>query len=88
MNDDTIAVESAVPTGAPCKVCGAVGTVNARERELTARRRVKFGALWLIVTVCTGGLGLLLYLVWPRRNVTTGVDRWLECSSCGARVAS
>jgi NhaP-type Na+/H+ or K+/H+ antiporter len=71
-------------TGAPCKVCGA-HALRPKEHHLTQKRRPKFGLLWIIVTICTAGIGLLAYLVWPRHKVTVSVDRWLECTACGAR---
>jgi hypothetical protein len=74
----------AAQTGAACRVCGA-HTLASREHKLTTKRRSKFGFLWLLATILTGGIGLLIYLVWPRHNEVTGVDRWLECTSCGAR---
>jgi hypothetical protein len=47
---------------------------------------VKFGVTWVILTVLTGGIAFLLWLVWPRRNEPVSVDRYLQCSSCHARI--
>jgi hypothetical protein len=70
--------------GAACRVCGAHDLV-AREEELTEKQRVKFGIFWLFITIITAGIGFLIWLIMPRKNVVVGVDRYLECKSCGAR---
>jgi hypothetical protein len=41
---------------------------------------------WILVTIVTGGLGLILWLIWPRHKEVIGVDRYLQCTSCNARV--
>ncbi len=69
-----------------CVVCGAQ-TLKPEERKLTEKKRVKFGVMWLIVTIFTGGLGLIVWLIWPRRKVVVNVDRYVKCTSCGARQA-
>jgi hypothetical protein len=71
-------------TGRACAVCGAHALV-ARETPLTRKRRVKFGFLWLVFCIVTGGLGLIVYLVWPRRTEVLNVDRFLVCTTCNAR---
>lgn len=76
----------APPTPASCPICGGVGTLSAKSVELTEKRRVKFGIFWVLLTLISLGLGLLLYLVMPRKNVVTGVDRFKECSACKSRV--
>lgn len=49
------------------------------------KRRSKFGFLWLLATLFTGGLALILWLVMPRHNVTIGIDRYWICANCQAR---
>lgn len=49
------------------------------------KRRPKFGGIWLVVTVCTCGFGVLAWLCAPRHNETVSVDRWLVCTDCGTR---
>ena len=73
------------PTGAACPVCGQ-HTLVAHQENLTAKRRPKFGVFWVLFTIFTGGLALIAYLIWPRHRVVVGVDRYLGCTSCGARV--
>lgn len=70
--------------GRECAQCGE-RTLVAGEAKLTEKKRVKFGLFWVLVTICTGGIALLVWLVMPRRNVVVGVDRFLQCSTCGAR---
>ena len=70
--------------GAPCAVCGAY-TLVPRSRSITTKRRVKFGFTWLLLTLFTGGLAFLAWLVWPRRDQLVAVDRYLQCTTCGAR---
>ena len=72
------------PSAQPCAVCGAYN-LRAIEKPITRKRRSKFGLLWLVATFLTLGIALVAYLVWPRHNEVVGVDRYLECSSCGAR---
>lgn len=64
-------------------MCG--GPVVPRERQLTMKERPKFGATWVILSLFTCLLAAVLWLMMPRKKVVTGVDRWLECTSCGAR---
>ena len=72
------------PPGRGCAFCGG-HTLIPREQPITRKRRAKFGAGWLVLTILTGGLALLLYLIWPRHNEVVSVDRWIECRSCGGR---
>ena len=74
------------PTAAPraCAQCGSA-TLVAAEDPLTTKKRPKFGFLWVIMTLLTGGLALILYLIWPRHKEKIGVDRYLKCNTCGAR---
>lgn len=67
-----------------CVACGST-SLRPEERALTQKQRPKFGAGWLLFTLFTAGLGFFLWLVWPRHKVTTSVDRWLVCTTCGAR---
>lgn len=71
--------------GQACAVCGEHSMVS-RQEQLTEKKRVKFGVVWILATILTGGLGLVLWLVWPRSKQVIGVDRYLECRSCKARV--
>jgi DNA-directed RNA polymerase subunit RPC12/RpoP len=72
------------PPPGRCLYCGAQ-TLAPKEQGLTRKRRSKFGVGWLLLTILTGGLGLILYLIWPRHNELVSVDRWIECTSCGGR---
>lgn len=74
------------PSPAACPICGGAGTLRAKSVELTEKRRVKFGIFWVLITLVSFGLGLVLYLIMPRKSVVTGVDRFMECGSCGSRV--
>lgn len=74
MTDEATAVRA-------CPVCGKCDW-KAREERHTMKRRPKFGLLWILVSIVSLGLGVLLWLVWPRRKVTVGVDRYLECRAC------
>lgn len=74
------------PTPASCPICGGVGTLRAKSVELTEKKRVKFGIFWVLITLVSFGLGLVLYLIMPRKTVVTGVDRFMECASCQSRV--
>jgi hypothetical protein len=67
-----------------CVVCGST-QLRPEEKQLTEKKRPKFGFLWLIGSIFTGGIVFLLWLIWPRHKVTIGVDRWVTCKSCGAR---
>ena len=55
-------------------------------RELTVKRRSKFGVLWLTATILTGGLALIAYLVWPRHREVVGVATERHCANCKRRV--
>ena len=57
----------------------------SKEEKLTRKRRVKFGFVWLLVCILSLGVGLIGYLLWPRRTEVVGVDRYLQCSECKAR---
>lgn len=79
--------QPAPPTGQqPCPNCGAIGAMVSKTKKITRKRRVKFGLLWLLLCIITVGVGLIVYLVWPRRNETIGTDRWVECGNCGLRT--
>jgi len=67
-------------------VCGRVGTLKSQQNEITAKKRPKFGIFWIVVTIFTGGLGIILWLIWPRHKVVVSVDRYLQCSSCKSRI--
>lgn len=67
-------------------MCGKTGTLAAMTTNITRKRRAKFGVFWILLTLFTAGLGLLLYLIWPRHDEVVSVDRYLQCSACGARV--
>ena len=56
------------------------------QHNLTTKKRPKFGIFWVLVTIFTAGLGIILWLIWLRHNEVVGVDRYLECTSCKARV--
>ena len=73
---------------APQKTCVACGgMLQPRTREFTEKRRPKFGLTWILVTIFTGGIGILIWLVWPRHKVVVGTDRYFQCSKCGAEQA-
>lgn len=73
------------PTTAVCPNCHQLSLVP-KKRELTEKKRVKFGFIWLMLCLATMGMAFFAWLVWPRRSITIGVDRWQECQSCGFRV--
>jgi hypothetical protein len=74
------------PTPQPCPVCGQVGTLRSQQTEHITKTRVKFGVFWVLISLLSLGVGFVLWLVWPRSKRVTGVDRWLECGSCHARI--
>ena len=76
--------QPAPQSAAACVICGA-HTLTPKTEQLTRRRRSKFGVMWLLATILTGGIALLAYLVWPRHDEIIGVDRYLECTTCGGR---
>ena len=65
-----------------CVVCGKT---TLALQEITPRRRPKFGCLWWVLTVLTAGIALIVWLVWPRHEEDISVDRFVQCTSCGAR---
>ena len=69
---------------ASCAVCGAQA-LRPVEAKITEKKRVKFGLFWVILTLLTCGLTIIVWLVMPRKNVVIGVDRFMQCSACGAR---
>lgn len=71
--------------GVGCQNCGAHGSRKTVSNNITTKKRVKFGVFWVLFTILTGGIGLLIWLVWPRSSEVVGVDRYNECSSCGVR---
>jgi hypothetical protein len=75
----------APPAVGACPFCGGVGGLQAVEVPRTELRRVKFGVFWVLVSLVSFGLGLILYLVFPRKRVEVGVDRYVQCGTCGAR---
>ena len=82
-----LAVQAMAPArGQSCPVCGAAGSLHSRQKELTEKRRVKFGVFWVLFSLLTGGLGFLLWLVMPRSKQVISVDRYMECGACRARV--
>ena len=68
-----------------CPMCGQF-TMRARSDNITVKKRVKFGVMFVLLSVVTLGGGIILWLILPRKNVTVGVDRYMECGSCMARV--
>lgn len=74
------------PSGAACKICGVPGMLITKNVPLTQKRRVKFGVFWIVFTILTGGVGFLVWLVWPRKQETIGMDRSVMCRSCGAET--
>lgn len=76
----------APPAPGACPVCGARGTLQAREVERTELRRVKFGVFWVLVSLMSLGLGVILYLIFPRKTVVVGTDRFMECGACHSRL--
>ena len=65
-----------------CPACGQRAPVQHYVRPITRKRRVKFGAIWVFLTLITLGWAVLGYLMWPRRTETIGVDRWNQCMFC------
>jgi hypothetical protein len=72
------------PGGRVCLNCGSP-QLKAREHNLTEKKRVKFGLLWVLVSLLSLGLAVLVWLVLPRRNVVVSVDRYVQCERCGTR---
>jgi len=69
-----------------CPVCGLVGTLRSRENKITIKKRPKFGVFWVLATIVTGGIALILWLIWPRSKQVVSVDRYLECGNCRSRI--
>lgn len=67
-----------------CPMCGQF-TMRSRSENITAKKRVKFGVFFVLLTLFFG-FGLIIWLITPRKTVTIGVDRYMECGSCKARV--
>ena len=68
----------------PCAVCGQPALLPV-EHAITAKKRVKFGFLMVLLSILTLGGAVLIWLVLPRRTVAIGIDRYLQCDACGAR---
>lgn len=69
-----------------CAFCGAEGTLVARSRDLTVKKRAKFGVIWVLISLFSLGIGFVLWLIWPRHDEVIGVDRYTECTACGSRI--
>jgi len=74
----------AMPTPTPaqplqgCRNCGA----QLRSKPVYERGRMRLRALYLLLAVFTLGiLAVVLWPVWPRKRVQTGVI--LTCTACG-----
>jgi hypothetical protein len=83
--NETSAGKPGAASAAACKFCGA-NTLRPKSKEITQKKRVKFGIFWILVSCISLGFGLILWLILPRKNVVVSVDRWVECSNCGARA--
>ncbi len=74
-----------------CPYCGAVDTVEHHEGKLKGKRpKTHFGGGWLLATILTGGLALIVFFIERgvdkfRRKPTIGVDRYNECTACHTR---
>jgi hypothetical protein len=68
-----------------CPSCGMRGTLVPQSREIKQKQRVKFGVFYVLLTFVFG-LGLILWLVTPRRNRVVSVDRYNRCSNCGVET--
>jgi uncharacterized Zn finger protein len=66
---------------ATCPYCGAVGTVKSKKR--TNRQHRKFGFGWVILTICTLGLAIPLWMLTHPVGKASGTDRWNKCTACG-----
>lgn len=68
----------------PCPACG--GQIVSRHKEHTHKERRKFGAIYVLVSLTIVGfpIALIVWLMAPRKTVVTAVDRWAECTQCGA----
>jgi hypothetical protein len=76
-----------VPSAGACKVCGVVGRLRAENKTITSKKRAKFGVFWLLFSILTGGVGILIWLILPRKHETIGVDRSIKCLACGSVTA-
>jgi len=72
--------------GQSCPVCGAAGSLVARSHEITEKKRIKFGIFWVLISLFSLGLGFILWLIMPRTKQVIGVDRYMQCGACKARV--
>ena len=85
-SDDPQANGSARAANLPvCPACGTKGSLTPKSKEITEKRRVKFGIFFILLSLI-GGLGVLLWLITPRKTQVISVDRWNECSACGAQT--
>ena len=73
----------AVPSR-PCPACG--GQTVSRHKDHTRKERRKFGVFYVVLSLTVVGfpIALILWLMAPRKTVVTAVDRWSECTQCGA----
>ncbi|MCP4085113.1 MAG: hypothetical protein GY745_08705 [Actinomycetia bacterium] len=71
-----------------CPVCNSVGSLATRQKELTTKRRPKFGVFYVLLSLTLIGfpIAIILWLIMPRKTEVVGVDRWMECSSCKSRI--
>jgi hypothetical protein len=76
------------PQPTPCPVCGTRGSLVPQQRTLTTKVRRKFGLGYVLLSLTLIGfpIAIILWLVMPRKTQVIGVDRWLLCRACGARV--
>lgn len=66
-------------------VCGAT-SLQPAEQPITVKRRRKFGASWIILSILTCGVyTVIAWLAMPRVDETVSIDRYLVCQNCGAR---
>jgi hypothetical protein len=72
------------PPSGGCVNCGQTGTLKSVAKDLTEKRRPKFGIFYVLLTLVVG-LGLILWLIAPRKKVVVSVDRYNECKNCGVR---
>lgn len=76
---------------AVCPYCGAADTIEHHTRKVKGKKdKTTFGVGWLLATILTGGLALILFFIVKAgdrvgRKPTVGVDRWNECSACHTR---
>ena len=81
---DPLASAPMSDTPRTCVTCGSA-SLTGREEPITRKRRVKFGATWLVLTILSAGLAIPVWLMWPRTHETVSVDRWVQCQACGGR---